>query len=80
MGREPDFADDLMDRITLEPVWKMCPTHRKLLFSNLTTRQMGRLEGVTSPAIVARRNKEFEKARGYLKRVGICNAYMTEVV
>lgn len=74
LGYEPDFSDEVIDRILCEPVWKLCPTHKMLYNSPLTARQIGKREGVTVSALLARRKKEFEKARKYLKRIGIQDA------
>ena len=74
LGYEPDFADESINRVLCEPLWKLCPTQGRLLMSNLNTRELGRMEGVTSKAIYARREKEFERARRYLRKIGIYNA------
>ena len=74
LGYEPDFSDEVIDRVLCEPVWKLCPTHKMLYDSPLTSRQIGRREGVTVQTLFARRKKEFEKARRYLKRIGIQDA------
>lgn len=74
LGYEPDFSDEVIDKVLCEPVWKMCPTHKLLYNSSLSTKQIGSLEGVTSSAILARRKKEFERARSYLNRIGIYDA------
>lgn len=71
LGYEPDFSDEAIDRVLCEPVWKLCPTHKMLYDSPLTIKDIGRREGVTSQALLARRKKEFEKATKYLKRIGI---------
>jgi RNA polymerase sigma factor (sigma-70 family) len=74
LGYEPDFANRVIDKILCEPLWVMCPTQRKLLMSDTNTRELGRMEGITSKAIYARGKKEFEEARKYLRRIGIYNA------
>lgn len=74
LGYEPDFSDNVIDRILCEPVWKLCPTHKMLYDSPLTSIQIGMQEGITAQALFARRKKEFEQARRYLKRIGIQDA------
>lgn len=74
LGYEPDFSDNVIDKILYEPVWKLCPTHKILCTSPLTSRQIGRREGITASALFARRKKEFENAREYLKHIGIVDA------
>jgi RNA polymerase sigma factor (sigma-70 family) len=74
LGYEPDFSNEVIDRVLCEPVWKLCPTHKMLYDSPLTANQVGKMEGVTVQALFARRKKEFEKARRYLKRIGIKDA------
>ena len=74
LGYEPDFSDEVIDRILCEPVWKLCPTHKMLYDSPLTSRQIGSREGVTVQALFARRKKEFEQAKRYLRRIGIQDA------
>lgn len=74
LGYEPDFSDMVIEHILYEPVWKLCPTYRRLCSSPLTPWQIGKLEGVTAAALFARKKKEFKKARWYLKRIGIQSA------
>ena len=74
MGCEPDFQDYVLEKVVMEPVWKMCPTHAKMLFSGKTLKEMGQMEGVTGAAIGERRRKEFEKARSYLNKIGVYSA------
>ena len=70
-GYEPDFADKVLDKVLCEPVWKMCPTHKKLCNSSMTAGQLGKLEGVTSAAIFDRRKNEFNRAKEYLNHIGV---------
>lgn len=74
LGYEPDFSNDVIEKVLCEPVWKLCPTHKMLYDSPLTIRQVGKREGVTVQALLTRRKKEFEKARRYLRRIGIQDA------
>jgi hypothetical protein len=42
--------------------------------SPLTAKQIGKRQGIPVSALFARRKKEFEEARKYLKRIGIYDA------
>ena len=74
LGYEPDFSDNVIDKVLYEPVWKLCPTYKMWCNSPLTASQIGKQEGITVSALFARRKKEFEIARMYLKRIGIQDA------
>lgn len=74
LGYEPDFSDEIIEKVMFEPVWKLCPTHKMMYYSPLTASQIGKQEGITVSALFARRKKEFENARRYLKRIGIQDA------
>ena len=74
LGYEPDFSNEVVNRIVYEPIWKLCPTHKMMCDSPLTSRQLAKKEGVTAAALFARRKIEFERAKSYLKHIGIKDA------
>ena len=74
LGYEPDFSDDVINRVLCEPLWKLCPTQCKLLTTGMNICELGKIEGVSSGKICSARRKEFENAREYLRQIGICDA------
>lgn len=77
LGYEPDFANNVIEKILYEPLWKLCPTQTKLLRTEMTLRELGKMEGVSSFAINTRRKMEFQKAKDYLESIGI---YGTNII
>lgn len=71
MGCAPDFSSAVINKILCEPLWSIVAIQGYLLKNDMTIQEYGRLVGSSTRTVIAKRKREFKRAREYLRQIGV---------